>query len=160
MVNTRRAFTLVEMLVNIAIIGLLISLLLPAVQSAREAARRTTCANNFRQVGVAMQNYHSAMQVFPTGIFGGKDCTKVLIRILRPIVRGPQSKKTLYWTKIITDGDGVRSCFRTLRNPHSMTDSILSEVRTGPDVPSGRISGLVLNLSVHTRVRLTHSPTN
>ena len=64
---TRRGFTLVELLVVIAIIGVLIALLLPAVQAAREAARRATCANQVKQIGLAMQNHVSALGVFPTG---------------------------------------------------------------------------------------------
>src|SRR4051794_28379521 len=64
----RDGFTLIELLVVIAIISVLIALLLPAIQAAREAARRVQCVNNLMQIGIALQNYESSHELLPPGV--------------------------------------------------------------------------------------------
>jgi len=67
--DRRAAFTVVELLVSMAVMGLLVALLVPAVQSAREGARRLTCRNQLREVGLALQNYHGTHGCFPPGSY-------------------------------------------------------------------------------------------
>src|ERR1041385_229037 len=102
--GNRRGFTLVELLVVIAIIGVLVALLLPAVQQAREAARRMQCANNLKQYGVAIHTYHDVWNKLPnsTWAFGslpsgtwGYQCPGMQVAIL------PQMEQQPLYDKII-----------------------------------------------------------
>ena len=106
--SSRPGFTLVELLVVIAIIGVLVGLLLPAVQAAREAARRMSCSNNFKQLGLAIHNYHSAYDQLPTNGTGSartastpnatNDCNRLFLSWLVPVL--PFIEQQALWEQI------------------------------------------------------------
>jgi prepilin-type N-terminal cleavage/methylation domain-containing protein len=92
----RQAFTLVELLVVIAIIGVLVALLLPAVQAAREAARRAQCSNNLRQIGIGLHNYHDTYQTFP---FGWSNRGQAWSACILPFIEQGPLWNTLQWAE-------------------------------------------------------------
>lgn len=92
----RRGFTLVELLVVIAIIGVLVALLLPAVQAARESARRTQCSNNLKQMGIGLHNYHDTYLVFP---FGWSNRGQGWNTCLLPFIEQQPLWNTLQWAE-------------------------------------------------------------
>jgi len=102
--TTRKGFTLVELLVVIAIIGILMGLLLPAVQAAREAARRMQCSNNLKQLGLAMHNYESAFKTFPMN--GGFTGYSPQARILPHMEQGNLQNAINFGIPAYTGGGG------------------------------------------------------
>ena len=95
--SSRRGFTLVELLVVIAIIGVLVALLLPAVQQAREAARRMACGNNLKQYGVGMHTYHDVWKALPPGGGMVAQDPSLNARILPQMEQSPLYDKILWW---------------------------------------------------------------
>jgi len=96
--SARRAFTLIELLVVITIIGILVSLLLPAVQSARQAAQRAQCTNNLKQWMLAMATYEVSNRCYPTGTIQGEDQYKVNRRQSWPTALWPQMEQTALYS--------------------------------------------------------------
>jgi prepilin-type N-terminal cleavage/methylation domain-containing protein/prepilin-type processing-associated H-X9-DG protein len=120
--NFRRGFTLIELLVVIAIVAVLVSLLLPAVQQAREAARRTQCKNNLKQFGLALHNYHEASRTFPPGY-----CTAL------PYIDGATDTAPGWgWAAFIL--------------PHLDQTSVYAQLNFNQPVPSSPVVQTVLNV--------------
>lgn len=163
-----RGFTLVELLVVIAIIGILIGLLLPAIQSAREAARRSQCSNNLRQIGIAFQSYHASMRQFPPGWLEDNN-PSVQDRIpmagwgllILPYVEGETLANRFDLTKQITQGtpgppdenlDLIGTPIATYLCPSDserpVSDEIAAYTGYNPEIPAMAISNYVASGSV------------
>lgn len=140
-------FTLIELLVVIAIIGVLVGLLLPAVQAAREAARRMSCSNNLRQIGLAAHNYHSAYKQLPRQSVPGRGHTWATA-ILPFLERGAVLEKYDFnysWNHL-KNRDAIKSPIETLLCPSSPKGDYLDEVQpnvwtaTTDYVPHGAVA--------------------
>ncbi len=131
MLRTRRSrpgFTLVELLVVIAIIGVLVGLLLPAVQAAREAARRMSCSNNFKQIGLGVHNYHSAFKQLPTNGAGTS-------RAVVGNVTNNSNRLFLSWLVGITPFVEQQALWEQIANPSV-------QVTQGRTMPGSTIGGM------------------
>ncbi len=124
---SRKAFTLIELLVVIAIIAILIALLLPAVQQAREAARRTQCKNNMKQIGLAIHNYHDVHKTFPLSTAGAVSKPNWRVFILPFLDQAP-----LYNQLDMTNGN-------FLGNSYAGVGALSRHVVDVYNCPSGRL---------------------
>lgn len=139
----RRGFTLIELLVVIAIIAILIALLLPAVQQAREAARRSQCKNNMKQLGLAFHNYHDNFTMLPTGYFSnGGYITGWAARVLPYIDQAPR------YNAIGTLGELTNLMpYRFTTSPHNGDSNLFTDPIPVFVCPSSEIGERALDFS-------------
>lgn len=148
--HQRTGFTLVELLVVIAIIGVLVALLLPAVQAAREAARRVSCFNNMKQIGLALHNYHDTHKVFPMGWNGLEATTN------RPYAEGTPGwawgSFALPYLEQATLADGVVRYTLPILDPANQVarETFLPVFRCPSDTPADKLFTLGLEGSPNT----------
>ncbi len=136
--NTKRrqGFTLVELLVVIAIIGVLVGLLLPAVQAAREAARRMSCGNNLKQIGLAMHNYHDSLGSFPPGAYPSC-CYGTWVSLFLPYMeQGNLSKLYVDW------GNTSGARYSHKPNTTNVTTKRIKALSCPSDIDNAPFSGL------------------
>lgn len=130
----KRGFTLIELLVVIAIIAILIALLLPAVQQAREAARRSTCKNNMKQIGLALHNYHDAFTTFPIGGLKNSRGPNWRVGLLPYMDQAPAynqvSFNSSFWAH-----SSLQPIFRTLRVPAFVCPSSPHGITNDGEIP-------------------------
>ncbi|MDX1968201.1 MAG: DUF1559 domain-containing protein [Planctomycetaceae bacterium] len=144
--GSRPAFTLIELLVVIAIIAILIALLLPAVQQAREAARRTQCRNNLKQIGLALHNYHDTYNTLPPGVVhkSGNQNVAALASYGWGTFLLPQLEQATMFTAMQTNGVDLDELLRNTANPavQALPKTTFSFYRcpsdTAPDVNTKR----------------------
>ena len=140
--QNRSGFTLVELLVVIAIIGILVGLLLPAVQAAREAARRTQCTNNLKQIGLAFHNYHDTYPggVLPPGLLGAGGSRQGWAwgTYLFPFLEKDQFADKLEIGETVFWHSGANSLCRTPIDTYLCPSDPHPEINAGPTSASGR----------------------
>jgi prepilin-type N-terminal cleavage/methylation domain-containing protein len=151
--SLRRAFTLVELLVVIAIIGILIALLLPAVQAAREAGRRSSCSNNLRQIGLAVHNYMDVLgELPPAGCFvpgATGDSWSAQARILPYLEQANIQAQINFSASYVVQGNITQVRVPTFQCP--------SEIRRGPR-PDGAITHYPLNYGFNCGTWFVYDP--